>query len=130
MNADASMIQCRSFGRGHHNFRISEHGISIIGISAVGGGILKWSDEDKFDLVAKEATARDIFTMRTFGFVAVADRVRLIQRSIDLRHRPCHGSVDALLAGSPSPGVSGWFRWTRFGCLSDVAYINGYCGNL
>ena len=69
----------RSFGRGHHNFRISEHGISIIGISAVGGGILKWSDEDKFDLVAKEATARDIFTMRTRGLVAVADRVRLIQ---------------------------------------------------
>ena len=43
------------------------------------GGILKWSDKDKFDLVAKEATARDIFTMRTLGLVAVADRVRLIQ---------------------------------------------------
>ena len=69
----------RSFGRGHHNFRISEHGISIIGISAVGGGTLKLSDADKFDRVAEAATARDIFTMRTLGFVEVADRVRLIQ---------------------------------------------------
>ena len=69
----------RSFGRGHHNFRISEHGISIVGISAVGGGILKLSDADKFDRVAEAATARDIFTMRTLGLVAVADRVRLIQ---------------------------------------------------
>ena len=69
----------RSFGRGHHHFRISEHGISIVGISAVGGGTLKLSDDEKFDLVAKEATARDIFTMRTLGFVEVADRVRLIQ---------------------------------------------------
>ena len=69
----------RSFGRGHHHFRISEHGISIVGISAVGGGTLKLSDDEKFDLVAKEATARDIFTMRTLGLVEVADRVRLIQ---------------------------------------------------
>ena len=69
----------RSFGRGHHNFRISEHGISIVGISAVGGGTLKLSDTDKFDRVAEAATARDIFTMRTLGLVAVADRVRLIQ---------------------------------------------------
>ena len=69
----------RSFGRGHHHFRISEHGISIVGISAVGGGILKLSDADKFDRVAEAATARDIFTMRTLGLVAVADRVRLIQ---------------------------------------------------
>ena len=69
----------RSFGRGHHHFRISEHGISIVGISAVGGGTLKLSDADKFDRVAEAATARDIFTMRTLGLVAAADRVRLIQ---------------------------------------------------
>ena len=86
----------RSFGRGHHNFRISEHGVSIVGISAMGGGILKWSDEDKFDLVAKEATARYIFTMRTFGFVAVADRVRLIQ-----------------LADRPAPPALPWKRRRR-----------------
>ena len=42
------------------------------------------SDDEKFDLVAKEATARDIFTMRTLGFVEVADRVRLIK----LNNRP------------------------------------------
>ena len=42
-------------------------------------GALKLSDDEKFDLVAKEATARHIFTMRTLGLVAVADRVRLIQ---------------------------------------------------
>ena len=83
----------RAVGRGHHNFRISEHGISIIGISAVGGGILKWSDQDKFDLVAKEATARDIFTMRTLGLVAVADRVRRIQ-----------------LINRPVPPTSPWTR--------------------
>ena len=69
----------RSFGRGHHNFRISEHGISIIGRSAGGGGILKLSDDEKYERVAKAAKARDIFTMRTLGLVAVADRVRLIQ---------------------------------------------------
>ena len=82
----------RSFGRGHHNFSISEHGISIVGISWGGGGAIKLSDADKFDRVAKAATARDIFTMRTFGIVAVADRVRLIQ-----------------LADRPAPPKHPWF---------------------
>ena len=69
----------RSNGRSGHTFRITEDGISIIGRSAGGGGLLKLSDAEKFDRVAEAATARDIFTMRTCGLVAVADRVRLIQ---------------------------------------------------
>ena len=69
----------RSNGTSGHTFYIREDSISIVGMRAGGGGTLKLSDDEKFDLVAKEATARDIFTMRTFGFVAVADRVRLIQ---------------------------------------------------
>ena len=95
----------RSFGRGHHNFRISEHGISIIGRSAVGGGILKLSDADKFDRVAEAATARDIFTMRTRGLVAVADRVRLIQ-----------------LINRPAPPTS---PWTRRRLPSRFAEVRG-----
>ena len=69
----------RSNGTSGHTFYIREDSISIIGRRAGGGGTLKLSDDEKFDLVAKEATARDIFTMRTLGLVAVADRVRLIQ---------------------------------------------------
>ena len=69
----------RSNGTSGHTFYIREDSISIIGRRAGGGGTLKLSDDEKFDLVAKEATARDIFTMRTRGLVAVADRVRLIQ---------------------------------------------------
>ena len=69
----------RSYGRDEHTFHIRENGISIFGRSPFGGGTLKLSDADKFDRVAEAATARDIFTMRTLGFVAVADRVRLIQ---------------------------------------------------
>ena len=86
----------RSFGRGHHNFSISEHGISIVGSRAGGGGTLKLSDDEKFDLVAEAATARDIFTMRTLGFVEVADRVRLIQ-----------------LINRPAPPTSPWTRRRR-----------------
>ena len=69
----------RSNGTSGHTFHIREDGISIIGRCAAGGGLLKLSDEEKFDRVANAATARDIFTMRTCGLVAVADRVRLIQ---------------------------------------------------
>jgi hypothetical protein len=62
-----------------HTFRIAEDGITIIGRSSVGGGLLKLSDEEKLNMVAKEATVRDICTMRTCGLVAVADCVRAIQ---------------------------------------------------
>ena len=86
----------RSYGRNEHTFIIREDGISIYGRSPFGGGTLKLSGDEKFDLVAKEATARDIFTMRTFGFVAVADRVRLIQ-----------------LADRPAPPALPWTRRRR-----------------
>ena len=69
----------RSYGRNEHTFHIRENGISIFGRSPFGGGTLKLSDDEKFGRVAEAATARDIFTMRTLGLVAVADRVRLIQ---------------------------------------------------
>ena len=64
---------------GRRTFNITEDGISIIGRCAGGGGALKLSDDEKLDRVAEVATARDIFTMRTRGLIAVADRVRAIQ---------------------------------------------------
>ena len=88
---------------GRRTFNITEDGISIIGRCAGGGGALKLSDDEKFDLVAKEATARHIFTMRTLGLVAVADRVRLIQ-----------------LADRPAPPVLPWKRRRRPGRFAET----------
>jgi len=86
----------RSYGASGHTFYIREDSISIVGSRAGGGGTLKLSDDEKFDLVAEAATARDIFTMRTLGFVEVADRVRLIQ-----------------LINRPAPPTSPWTRRRR-----------------